>query len=1195
QSADKLELAQLNLFAGQRALSSVAYEPALRYANIGIDLLGDTAWQARYDLALALHELAAEVAYLCGNFELMNQLIDDVLQHAKTLLDKVKVYDVKIQSCGAQNNLQEAIDTALSVLKLLDVHFPESSTQADIQSALEETFALWCGKSPASLIELPKMTAAEPLAAIQLLSVILPFAYQIAPNLFILITLKQVDLSLKYGNTGFSSDAYACYGFILCSIVGNIEAGFQFGELSLALLSDLPAQQMRAKPLYVVNAIVNHWKQSIHATLDPLLNSYTIALETGDLPVAGWAAYMYGYHSYFVGQALGELISQLTAYSEQLHRIQQEPLKLMNDICCQAAFNLVYETETPSKLSGNYYDEEALLPQHQKTNNYTLIFKCYLQKLILSYLFGNPSEAVGNANMAEQYLDGVIGYLDIPLFYFYASLALLATLPDGNTEKVNSIQERVAVNQQKMEYWATHAPMNYLQKFHLVEAERCQVLGQRYEAMELYDRAISGAKTNGYIQEEALANELAAKFYLDWGKEKVAAGYMQEAYYCYARWGAKAKIEDLATRYPQLLTPILQRAQIAELSPLTTSVNTLVSLHQTISSTSTSISNLLDLGTVLKAAQALYSEIHLDKLLAAIMKVIVENSGADKAALFLDRDGELEVVIKYLDNAIGYFSPKPVDECKYFPTAVVHYVERTLETLINDAKTHPSIVSDSYFIQHQPQSLLCTPILNQGKLIGVLYLENSLTSGAFTSSRVELLKFLCSQAAISLENARLYQQSQTYAQQLEQSVEKLQFSEARYRYLATATSQIIWLASPEGENLDTVHWMAYTGQTEAEVKGTGWLNALHPDDIEHTTQVWLQAVETKTLYETEYRIRGADGIYRYFAVRGVPLLAEDGSVKEWIGTCNDIDARRRAEDQLRLKSQQLEQTLKELQTMQLQLVQNEKMSALGNLVAGVAHEINNPVGFLKGNISPALDYIKDLFGLIDLYQEKYPEPDADIEDEIETIDLEFVREDLPKLVGSMQEGVERIANISTSLRTFSRADSDTPVAFNLHEGLDSTILILKHRLKANENRPAIKVIKKYGQIPNVECFAGQVNQVFMNILANAIDALEDSNIGRSFAEIQSLQNWIAITTECVENKTAVCIRIKDNGTGMSEEVKQKIFDHLFTTKGVGKGTGLGLAIAHQIVTEKHNGLLEVNSTLGGGSEFIITLPVKTNV
>ncbi|HAX78882.1 MAG TPA: serine/threonine protein kinase, partial [Cyanobacteria bacterium UBA11372] len=982
---------------------------------------------------------------------------------------------------------------------------------------------------------------------------------------------------------------------ILCSIVGDIEAGFQFGELSLALLSDLPSQQMRAKPLYVVNAIVNHWKQSIHATLDPLLKSYNIALETGDLPVAGWAAYMYGYHSYFVGQELGESILQLTAYSEQLHRIQQEPIKLMNDICCQAAFNLVYKTETPWKLSGNAYDEETLLPQHQKTNNYTLIFKCYLQKLILSYLFGNASEAVENANLAEQYLDGVMGYLDIPLFYFYASLALLATLPDANTGKVNSIQERVAVNQQKMEYWATYAPMNYLQKFHLVEAERCRVLGQRYEAMELYDRAISGAKENDYIQDEALANELAAKFYLNWGKEKVAAGYMQEAYYCYARWGAKAKIEDLVTRYPQLLSPILQRSLQSDRSPLATSVNTLVSLHQTITSTSTSISNLLDIGTVLKAAQTLYSEIHLDKLLATLMEVIVENSGADKAALFLNREGELEVVIKYLDNAIQCLSPKPVDECKHFPTRIIHYVARTLETVITDAKSHPSILSDRYFIQHQPQSLLCTPILNQGKLIGVLYLENSVTSGSFTSDRVELLKFLCSQAAISLENARLYQQSQTYSQQLEQSFEKLQISEARYRYLATATSQIIWLASPEGENLDTVHWMAYTGQTEEEVKGIGWLNALHPDDVEHTTKVWLQAVETKSFYETEYRIRGADGIYRYFAVRGVPILAENGSVKEWIGTCNDIDARKRAEDQLRQKSQQLEQTLKELQTMQLQLVQNEKMSALGNLVAGVAHEINNPVGFLKGNIQPALDYIKDLFGLIDLYQEKYPQPDDAIEDEIETIDLDFLREDLPKLVSSMQEGVDRIGNISTSLRTFSRADSQTPVPFNLHEGLDSTILILKHRLKANENRPGIKVIKNYGQIPKVECFAGQLNQVFMNILANAIDALEDANIGRSFAEIKANPNTIEITTECIENKTAVCVKIKDNGTGMSDEVKHKIFDHLFTTKGVGKGTGLGLAIAHQIVTEKHNGLLKVNSTLGQGSQFIITLPVKTNM
>jgi signal transduction histidine kinase len=288
---------------------------------------------------------------------------------------------------------------------------------------------------------------------------------------------------------------------------------------------------------------------------------------------------------------------------------------------------------------------------------------------------------------------------------------------------------------------------------------------------------------------------------------------------------------------------------------------------------------------------------------------------------------------------------------------------------------------------------------------------------------------------------------------------------------------------------------------------------------------------------------------------------------------------------------ELSQSLQQLKDMQLQLVQSEKMSTLGQLVAGVAHEINNPIGFIGGNLQPAETYVQDLLRLIDLYRKHYPDANPEIVEEMEAIDLDYLSDDLPKLLSSMRKGVDRIREISISLRTFSRNDSDRKTKTDLHEGLDSTLLILKHRIKANDYRPDIQIIRQYGELPLVACYSSQINQVFMNLLANAIDALDEVSIKHSFEEMQANPMQILIQTSLHADQNAVSICIRDNGLGMPDDVKQKVFDHLFTTKPVGQGTGLGLSISQQIVMDKHGGKLELESTLGQGTEFRIVLPV----
>ena len=1052
KQSDREQLAQLNLLAGQKAKLSTAYTAAMEYISFGIQLLTTDSWERKYALALALHEEAASAAYLIGEFDKVEEFVLQVQHHAKVLLDQVKSIEIQIQSYLAQSRFDNSIQTAIALLNLLGIKLSPQASQTQTLLGLGKITLRLLGKSPLTLINLPNMTGSEQLAAIRILASTNSTAYIARPDLLPPIILSEVNLSMQYGNAAESAFGYAWYGLIQCGVLGNIQAGYEFGQLALQVLEKFNAQELKAKTFFIVQTFVNHWHQHLQETIAPLTEAYQVGLETGDIEYAAWASYSGSFHGYFIGHELSELEKQMGDYAEVYRQFRQEKPYTYINTFRQAIKNLLGQSTNPSYLSGSVYDVQTIRTLQEKAGDRTGLSCSYANQLILCYLFENYAEASQAGINAITYLDGVTSAAVVPIVYFYDVLAQLSLYPTATTIEQKQIIKKVTSHQKKLKKWAHYAPMNHQHKFYLIEAERHRVLQQKNKAIELYERSISLAKENGYIQEEALANELAAKLYLELGKEKVAQVYMQEAYYCYAKWGAKAKTDDLEKRYPQLLKPILQQQKLSfnSLETIAAIASTSTQLTLTSTSTSTNISDVLDFASLLKVAQVISRSIQLDELITNLTKIILENAGAKKCVLILPDEDEWQIQATTSINPSDQqlttvISPQLLDDCQEVPVKLIQYVKHTLEPLVIDnCQTEISGVIDDYMLQYQPKSALCIPILNQGHLVGIIYLENSLTQGIFTIARLVVINFLCTQAAISLENARLYQQVQ--------------------------------------------------------------------------------------------------------------------------------------------------QALQDLQKAQLQLVQSEKMSALGNLVAGVAHEINNPVGFIAGNIPPALDYLKDIFGLLDLYQQEYPQSNAVIADKINAIDLEYVQEDLPKLIVSMELGINRIHDISTSLRTFSRADQYYKVACDLHEGINSTILILKHRLKANETRPAIEVITDYGNFPEVQCFPGQMNQVFMNLLANAIDALEESNQGRTYREIQANLNCIKIRTFLQDNH--VNIWIADNGNGMVAEVKQRIFDHLFTTKAVGQGTGLGLAIARQIVVEKHGGQILVESEVGKGTQFAIVIPVK---
>ncbi|MFB8792391.1 MAG: PAS domain-containing protein [Potamolinea sp.] len=389
----------------------------------------------------------------------------------------------------------------------------------------------------------------------------------------------------------------------------------------------------------------------------------------------------------------------------------------------------------------------------------------------------------------------------------------------------------------------------------------------------------------------------------------------------------------------------------------------------------------------------------------------------------------------------------------------------------------------------------------------------------------------------------------------------------------------------------------YYGMTMEQLQGIIDSPIVNPDYTQQYVQDDAYVFNTGQSLSIEEPVVRYDGSERLFNTVKTAIRGASGQVIQTVGVSRDITERKqyeialqKSEAKYRAKAEELERAYRELQNTQAQLIQAEKMSSLGQMLAGIAHEINNPTSFIYGNIQPAIDYTKDLLQLIKLYREHYPEPDEKIAEQLEAREVNFIAEDFPKLLLSMKEGAERISKIVLSLRNFSRLDVKECKQVDIHEGIDSTLLILKHRLKEQPSRPEIQVIQEYGELPKIECYPSQLNQVFMNILSNGIDAINESFSSGNLSSAQD-KGQIIISTE-VNDNNSVMIRIADNGPGMNAEVQAKIFNPFFTTKIVGKGTGLGLAISYQIVVEKHCGTLDCISTPGQGTEFLILLPIE---
>jgi predicted ATPase/signal transduction histidine kinase/serine/threonine protein kinase len=1098
QQPERDELAQLNLMACRKARAASAYQAAFRYAETGLDFLGNGAWQRQYNVSLALHELAAESAALCGEFEQMDQWIATTIHHAQTPLDQVNIHLTKIQSLTSLNKLPEAIEVGRSILKELGMEFPETPTKEDICKSAQEIDALIQVQPIEALALLPKMVDVEKIAIMRISGAILSACYITGSPLFSLIAAFQVQASIQYGNSSISAFSYACYSVMLINLFQETTQGYQFGQLAYHLISKDNDKKVSSETFALLGLFIWHRKAHLRETLSFLQAGYQYGLEVGQLEYASYNAVGICLNGYWCGQPLEELEPQIQAFHYQFRKLNQITSKNSCLVYWKSTLFLLGRVEN-TEIYSNSIEERNVVSEALESKDFSLLFIFYVHRAVLRFFVKETIQANADIVRSREYLAGGASEVCEAGFYFYDSLIALALIHDSKTEW-EAQQQRIQTNQTQLQNWAKYAPMNYQHKVDLVGAETYRTLGQRAEAIELYDRAIAGARENDYIQEEALANELAAKFYLDWGKANIAAVYMQSAYAGYARWGAKAKTADLETRYPELLAPILQAREFRNFAGLDGDTNASEARSESRTSSS-SPADSLDLATILKASQAISQEIRVDRLVATLMQVVMENTGAHTGTLMLATETSWQILRHCPNTQTSQLQALSANDSQSVPLSLVHYVQRTQETVvIDDVSTPHAFATDPYWQRSAPQSILAVPILKQGHFIGLVYLENFLTVGAFGSNRQELVQLIAAQAAISLENAQFYST-------LEQKV--------------------------------------------------------------------------------------AD------------------------------------------RTQELSQALTDLQTTQTELIQSEKMAALGQLTASVAHEINTPLGVIRGATDNMLaTFSTSLQQLPEVMQSLTPQQQQDFmalvkaalqnQQPLSTREERRLRQQLQadltaqaipnaatiaaqlsrlqlrpsphaygsilaapngtdllamanslvlqqQSVRSIQQEVDRAAKIVFALKTYSYQNSTGEKSrVNLIDSLEVALTLYQNRLNQG-----IGVIRRYEDVPSILCNPDELTQVWVNLIDNAIYAMGP----RGVLEIGVAQAGDRLVVEII-----------DSGQGIAAEAQAKIFQPFHTTKPRGEGSGLGLDIVRQIV-EHHDGEVRVQSQ-PGCTIFSVTLPLN---
>ncbi|WFU45058.1 PAS domain S-box protein [Bradyrhizobium sp. CB82] len=1068
---------------------------ALAHFAAGEAMLPEDRWEQHYALSFALALQRAECEFVCGGQETANRRLAELASRAATLPDLAAVTRLRMEPSDRD------VEIALDYLRRVGIDWSAHPTSDEVR---REYARMWqqIGDRPIeTLLDLPQM--ADPVArgTMDVLTVLVSPAWYIDESLRRLIIGRMANLSMEYGNSDASCLAYIVLGTVLGPDFGDYAAGYRFAQLGLDLVERRGLDRFKAR----VYLGFGSWTRHVRTARPWLRRAFDAAQQVGDLNYASFTRH--------------HLLTHLLACGDPLADVQREAevgLDFARRACVDLAANRIAgqlqlirtlrglttkfgcfdEAEFNEAQFERRLDEDPRLEQAG--------FWYWVRKLQARVLADDPG-ATAAATKADQLLSTSKALFDRVEFHFYAALAQAASGEAVSDRGRAPHLDALAVHHRQLQQWAEICPEDFADRAALVAAEIARIEGRDLDAMRLYDRAIASAHANGFAQNEAIANELAGRFYATRGFEKIAYAYLRDAYYGYLRWGADAKVRQLERLHPRL--------HVAE----------------DTSSAGRPTVQQMDVTTVVKASQAVSSEIELPKLIETLMKIALENAGADRGLLILSRHDDFWIEAEGQSNGDGFavvMHQTPLSAPDY-PEALVRYVVRSQKPLIVDDATRPDpLYGEGYAPRRHPRSILCLPLMKQAKLTGLLYLENTLTTHAFTPDRVAVLDLLAAQAAISLENTLLYRD--------------LQEREARIRRLVDSNIIGILFWDAHGDiSYANDAFLNMTGYSRQElVSGTVRWKDMTPAEHHHEDaqriellRVWGQIAPREKEF---FRKDGSR----------VPVLigsaALPGSHDEWVSYVLDLTERKRAEAEAR-------ESERRYQRMQLELAHANRVATMGQLTSSIAHEVNQPICAIAINAGAALSWLA----------RKAP-------------DIENARISIRQIADDAHRSGEVIGRI----RELFQKAPPRKEHVDLNEVIREVLVLTQSEALKTGTSVRLQLAEA---LPLIEGDRVQLQQVLLNLVVNAIQAMT----------IDGTRDLL-ITTAATDTNI-VLVRVADSGAGLDPQTREHVFDPYYTTKP--DGLGMGLAICRSII-EAHYGRLWASDNQPRGAVFQFTLPVQ---